>query len=752
MAYYGRSENEHVDLHLALLVEGVPVAFVERLIPGSPTAIGTRTQVPCVTRVEEGETSLDYVDRRETAATLDIEMLDTDADLFRTLFALGSRPVTWASATATASATTLTLATTTGLVAGQHIYVGDETIIVGTVASGTSLTGCTRGAFGSTASALSGSTSDGDSVYTTPPFWRGRRASLYAYAPDGAGLSVETLLGTYIIDESPIQSGDKNWSMRLAGIIQEYWERSIGVGLREQAAKSVVSISTSILVWVEDASAFRLGTSFPTFASIEATTPAGRDVFAIYEIVSVDTTVDFIGLALSPSFNTPHILTGVAFLDAKIRPIATFSASALLYLLLSREGQGATSYDRLPGRLPASTYDAGWRMGAAFTLSEVDTAAFEAIQLVNSLFVVDTEEKITDVLREWTLLTNTAIVSTVDGKIKPITLAAPRLINSVTIGADDVIPDGAISVTCDEANVYPFVTVRGGYDVRSREFTVEANLLSVELAKKYRRNTNRLEVELKSIGIDGGVPIGTDRPAWTNPVSMPVEELIVYVDSMMKGSTLGRRFLSLSLSHAHLGLRIGDVVTIGTDLPDAYTTLPDFRGSTIVGLSARVVARRPRYDQARVDVRLELIDRRLHVCPAAVITAVGTIGAGPTGGTVVTLSTAAPESFANPTDSFWVGSFVLIIDRSQGGGAGAPFLAYVATIVSSTQIELGAVPETIPDGWTIDANVDYLVLDPEQSAPGSGVSGFSLIEMAKLADDDGTAGTYSATDTRPRWR
>lgn len=739
--YYGRSVNEHVDLHLALIVEGIPYAFVERTIPGSPSAIGTRTQVVCITRVEEGEATLDYVDRRETAATLDIEMMDTHDGLFLSLFATASRAITWVTANATSSATSLSLDNTVAV--GSEIYVGAETITVGTVASSTSLTGCTRGAFGSTASELKGTSSDGDSVYATPPFWRGRRASLYAYAPDSAGLYTETLLGTYIVDEAPIQAGDKRWTMRLAGIVQEYWERSVGVGLREQAAKAVISVSTTILVWVEDATAFRLGTSFPAFVSIEATTPNGRDVFAIYEIASVDTSTNFIGLTLSPSYGTPHILTGVGTLDATIRPLATFSASALLYLLLSREGQGATSYDRLPGRLPANTYDAGWRMGAAFTSSEVDVAAFEAVPPVNGFFVVDEEARLTDVLREWTLLSNTAIVSTVDGKIKPITLAAPRLTNTVTIGADDVIPDGPVSVTCDESNVYPFVNVRGGYDVRSREFTVEANLLNVELAKKYQRNTNRLEVEIKSIGIDGGVPTGTDRPAWRNPVSMSVEELIVYVDSIMKGSTLGRRFLTLSLSHQHLGLRIGDVVTIGNDLPDAYTTLPDFRGGTITGLSARVVSRRPRYDQARVDVMLEFIDRRLHVCPAAVIAS--HVADSPSAGkTTLTLATTGPEvSGTSPASDFFNGCAVLVVDRSTPANT------------QSKQAPTATAPTTLvieSPSFTIQNNVDYVVLDPENSGNGTTASGYTLIEFAKLADSDGNAGSNADTDNEPRWR
>jgi hypothetical protein len=511
--------------------------------------------------------------------------------------------------------------------------------------------------------------------------------------------------------------------------------------LREQAAKSVVSISTSILVWVEDATAFRLGSSFPTYAAIDATSRrSGREVFAVYEVVSVDTTTNFIGLALSPSFGTPHILTGVGFLDATIRPVATFSGSALLYLLLSREGQGATSYDRLPGRLPASTYEGGWRMGAAFTTAEVDIAAFEAVPFVNSLFVVEREEKLTDVLREWTLLTNTAIVSTVDGKIKPITLAPPRIINTTTIGADDVIPDGPLTVTCDEANVYPLLTVRGGYDIRSGDFTVEAPLVNVDLAKKYQRNTNKLEVEIKSIGIDGGFPIGFDAPSWRNPVSMRVEDLIVYVDAVMKGSTLGRRFLSLSLSHEHLGLRIGDVVTLGTDLPDAYD-LPDFRGGSILGLSARVVARRPRYDQARVDVRLELLDRLLHVCPAATITAYD-------GLKTYTLSATAPEvSGASPANDFWIGAVVTFVDRSSLATTPATHATSITAIPSTTQITIDVNPS-----FTAELTVDYVVLNPEASSTGTSTSGYSLIELAKLADNDGNAGSNANTDNEPRWR
>ena len=55
-------------------------------------------------------------------------------------------------------------------------------------------------------------------------------------------------------------------------------------------------------------------------------------------------------------------------------------------------------------------------------------------------------------------------------------------------------------------------------------------------------------------------------------------------------------------------------------------------------------------------------------------------------------------------------------------------------------------------GFTIQNGVDYVVLNPEASANGTTTSGYALIEFAKLADDDGTAGSNANTDNEPRWR
>jgi hypothetical protein len=145
--------GEHANLALALRVEGIPVAFVERAIPAaSAPALSGYTQFVGVTRVEEGEAVLDIDERRETAATLQLDLLDDSARTLAALFAVNSRRYTWLKADAAAAATTLS--TTGGSAAdnGRTLYFDDETFILGTF-GGTNFTGCTRGAFGSTGAA-----------------------------------------------------------------------------------------------------------------------------------------------------------------------------------------------------------------------------------------------------------------------------------------------------------------------------------------------------------------------------------------------------------------------------------------------------------------------------------------------------------------------------------------------------------------------------------------------------------------------
>lgn len=745
MTYYGRSANEHVDLHLALRVEGIPYAFVTRTIPGSPSALSGYTQVVCMTGVTEGEAVLDLVERREMAATLDVDMLDTDADLFRTLFASAARPVTWIQTAFTSSDTDLEVQDAAAVSSGDVVYIGDETVVVGTVSGANDWLGCTRGAYGSTARALFGDTSTGDNAYTTPPHWRGRRARLYGYALDGAGTYTETLLGVYLVDESPRHTGGKAWALRLAGIVQEYWERVCGLGVEAVTITDVADFSTAgdwtIELAVTDDKKLRTSATIDTYALVNSDVGVG-----IHKIEAVDGTAGTVTLAYDPSFQTARGVR-VADFAGTVRQVAVVQlpgAAGILSVLLSDEGQALSGGDYLPGRPPSESADLGWRLGAAFASSEVDSTAFDAITAVPPMtMIIDGERKVTDILREWCFLTGTAVVTTVDGKIKPVPIGSVRGSSATAIGAADIVPEGPIEVIHDEGTVFPILKAQAGYSPITGEFHDEVNLIDADLAKRYRRAPQVFDIELRSIDVWEPPNSGPARPSsgWRHPTRQRASAIVTMLADLMRGAGGARRLVRLSLSHEHLSLRLGDVVVLGTDLPEAFDELPDMRGSTLRGATCRVVARRPRYDQARVDVQLEVMDRLLHVCPAAVISSVASA--------TLTLSTTTPEvpQSGFPANGFYIGAAVRVVDRSSLSGTPVVDSRTIANIPATNQVTLSSAPS-----FAVQSGVDYVVLDPENSADGTNGDGYQLIEFAKLADVDGTAGVNADTDNEPRWR
>ena len=731
--------DAHADLVLALRIEGVPVAFVERTVPAAvAAALSGYTQFVGITRVEEGEAALDMDERRELAATLEIDLLDDDAKTLSSLFAINKRRATWLTADATAAATSLTVYSTLGFSNGQTIYTDGETIKVGTV--GASFTGCTRGAFGSTARPLYGATTGyEDPVYTTPPSWRGRRAYLYGYTLDANGGGSEQLLGTWIVDEPPRHTGDLFWSLSLASCAQEFYERSIGVGL---SASNVTDRYTTVTVSgrtvyefpVDDATAFRLAAAWPSYVVARA-----GDEGAIFDLAGVDTINNRISIYPEPRFRSSF--TGWRFEEFirgvdSLKQVAMVGGipSSMLYLLQSKEGQA--SPDVLPGRLQTAT-DPGWRMGAGFASSEIDTTAWTDYPFTRPFnIVVDKEQKISAALREWCQLNGAATRITNDGKLSVFSLATPRVSSSTALGVHSVIPDSRIEVVADESAIYPIATAQCDYSPTNEEFRVELNLIDTATAKRYPRTQERQQLEFRSIGI---VEYQRRRPnSYRNPAALTVGEMQTIAADIQRGDNgLARRYVSMSLTMAHLGLRIGDVVTL-SGLPDAFSGLPDLRGGTLEGARARIVSRRPRYDAARVDVRLLVLDPLLVVSPAAVITSIV--------GTTLTLATTGPEvSGTSPGNDFFVGQAVRIYDIS-----GAVYHSTtVASLVSTTQITITAAP-----AFVIAGGVDYIVADPAATTiDGTTTSGYTQSEFAALAFLDGYVNTLStATNYEPRWR
>jgi hypothetical protein len=203
---------------------------------------------------------------------------------------------------------------------------------------------------------------------------------------------------------------------------------------------------------------------------------------------------------------------------------------------------------------------------------------------------------------------------------------------------------------------------------------------------------------------------------------------------------LARRLIRLSLTLRHLDLRIGDAVTL-TGMPEAFSTMPDMQGGTLEGARARVVARRPRYDDGRVDVQLVILDPLVVVCPACVIDSIA--------GTTLTLSTTDPASTSTPANDFIVGVGVRIFDRS----ANTSHTTSVSSIPATNQLVIGSAP-----GFTIENGVDYVVLSPYHGSTSTGAAsstGYTLSEMAiTVPNITGSlvAPASGVINNQPRWR
>jgi len=726
----------HKNLTLGLIVEGIPVAFMERVVSSSFSTVTGRTQIACITSLKQGDAVLDMDQRREVAATLDVELVDDNSLSIQSLFSVVKRRATWIKSATTAIGANLSVYNAASLSPGQVIYIGAETVTIGTVV-GTTLGTCVRGAFDSKASAITGDLTDGDSVYVSPPSWQGRRVFLYGYTPTS-----QQLLGVFVVDESPMHNGDRKWSLRLAGIAQEFFERPVGFGLQTTPAKwlssAIVSNRRVDAFECENKTAIRNAVAFPAYVALESN---GGSV-GIYEVESHDAITGTLKVYADTLFGSQRFSFRIV---TSARQIAFVSeeggATMLKYLMLSREGQGATVNDKLPGRLPSTTPDgrleSGWSIGAGIDVTDVDLSSFDQVVSPLSTLIVDKESKLSDYLREFCILANCAVVTTSDGVLRLINLSKSRT-SSTLIDGNSLLPDSRIVVMADEGTVYPYATIKLGYSPISGDYTAEMNLVDGIMAKRYPRMSNRLNLEFKSIGCLEARRIHADP--FEHPADMPIGLRLSNLTKLLRGAGGGNaiRRLSVDVSLSLLSVNLGDIVTLGTLIND-YAYLPDMRGGTLAGSNCRVVSRRPDYDAGRMTLGLQVLDKQLFVCPAAVI--------GSFVGTVLTLATTGPEvnGYASPGEYFSVGMSVRVFDIS-----GATYNVRTVTAVSATTVTIDSAT-----AFALQAGVDYIVAAPTStgSTPTAPVSTVNVIEMASLANDEGiVAGTAGVIDTEPRWR
>ena len=717
---------KHIDLILGLVVDGAPYVFVERPIPSTFAILTDRAQVVAVKTVKEGESRLDLEIRREVSATVDFDLIGNEDGSLDQILSVNRRRAAWITADAAVGATTLTLTSTAGMVAGDTIYVGAESVRVGVVASATSLTGCTRGYLGTTAVPLFGDASDGDPVYRYVPSWEGRRAWLYAWTVDqGVALS-QQILSTLIIDEPPRYQGAYAWSIRCAGVMQEYMERAVGVGLREAKVNGTATIAaSSITLPVDDATAFAVGT---TPAYVALSTGVAR------ELLSVDTIGQTITISrerFQQRFGVPSPIRAESVRQIGVASGA--SAYPLMWTLLSKYGTGV-GLDVFAGRAPANEFDFGWRLGAGLDAADVDTASFIARTTAPHTIIIDDEKPVGDLIQEWCTLSSSAVVVTSDGQLKAISISNPRSTTSVIIGKANLVPDSGIDVVANESVITPLTTVECDYSPLSQETRATVNLIDVDTLKRYPRSPRRREIALPSVGSKDAARLVRDD-AWAHPSETSTGDIQNIAYDIVGGEgPLARIEVSVTVTLDLLSLRLGDVTQIGSGLPDGFNA-PDMAGGTISGKYARVISRRPDYDRGVVGLTLQLLEPLVHVCPAAVIASA--VGA------VLTLLTTGPEvRTTSPGDDFGLGMSVRVYDVSAG-----LYERIAISNLTTTTITLASAPT-----FVIQAGIDYVAVDHSFSnAATSSVSGYTVAEMCPLTDETGVS--FGGISTfNPRWR
>lgn len=750
-------DDRNIRLKLAVRIEGAPFVFVEETITGATFGdpASTYTQLPVIDLdgVVEGETSIDLEKRAEKAATLDVTLIDDDTRTLRGLFAHNARRATTANGTYTTIDAFITVVSGASFASGGVFYVGSETVKIGTVA-GNNFTGCTRGAFGSTAIAFS----TGDSIYSTLPSWQGRRAYLFGYIANAAGVEEEFLLSTWLVDMSPEPTGDLEWRLRLSGVARDVYDRPLYVGIKTVKVASTVSTGTTGGVGTRTFStesngsfSLFLGTTIlPVYVimsgqSYDEKTSTYSDGAGIYRLYDVDTINDFFTVSALPEFGTPLVI-----LPETVRMLCALGGSTtslIPYLLMSNLGTGA-GFDQLPGHASSSFDETPWRLGAALTAAEVDTASFATVQPSPFFLTIEKEMTVEDLLSEYCLRTSTFTRFNRSGQLTILPMGV-RPTTTTTLTADMVDPETSPTIEHDEGSLTPLLTVKTTYNPLDGEFKAIFNFADADLLKRYPRNPRRREIELRMAAIDiASAPANNGRALTTfvNPVTVdPGEFADNIAREVQRGDGgVGRVFVNLAVTFAGLSIELGDAVVLPATLPNAFSGLPDFEGGTLAGRTFRVVGRRPEWSKGIVRLRLQLIDAALVVVPGAVIASVA--------GSVVTLATTGPEvSGASPELDFWVGAGVKIYDIS-GMAAGA---ATVRSYHGITAIQSSPPRLTLSGAFAfvVQNGVDYLVLDPYGSADGLSATGYSLIDMATMVGPSGEAASPAPpTPSKPRWR
>lgn len=748
-----RLAGDRKRLVLWFTIQGIEPVFMERSIPASTIlGGGARTELVNIVEgsLEVGQEEIDLdalchkggsfrvrIRQRSGATTLD--------DLFQTR----KRRRTSVTATMTKTDVSVTVGDSTWAASDTGlIYLGGETVYHSTRPTSTSFGGLTRAMYGSRAQLNRGSADfQGTAVYDVPPFWLGRRITLMASFLDDAGntnAAKTTTIGTYVINEDPTQVDVLTWELAAGPVSDEYAARKLYTGMVEATGASAITrvsdTSASLYVPVDNARTFLPSPSgFVTHALLwlenhgnvrcAMARVTARDVASTPNVVTV----------LPDDYFSPSSWNSIGarmFQAQKVRHIVFvrgLPASSLLPALCSVHGDGANgAYDLLPGEEKASFGVEGFQVGAGIDAADIDEASFLAISNGDWCYILDKPVTVGELLGEWAMFADAFWYVTAAGQLSAQVQGETTAQSVLTINAAVLAGDTPPTTKVEESSIYPVIEIETNYHPVSQDFRIKHVFEDGELMRRYTQRQDVRKIQAKGIAVDRRTGDGEHPQFFNNPATVSEEAVRAFGRSMQKAEGRGRLIVTCTTRLKGLRAALGDVVTIGFEGND-------YEGGTISGREARVIARRPRFQDGKVDFVLQVLEPLFLFAPSCVVTAVTTTNVA---NDTLTFSTTAPDvASTSPTSDLVAGQTVRLWDVS----AGTSQVGTILSIPNATQVVL-----TAGVTGTVETSVDWLTWNTlgTNTSAGDTANGHNEGDWAFHMDDD----AVPAAGNVRRWR
>lgn len=729
-------------------VQGIEPVFLERDIDASTILGATRTELVNIVEgsisVGQEEIDLDKLCHKGGSFSVKIrQRLGTTTldDLFQTR----KRRRTSITAAISKTDTSVSVGDSTWAAANTGlIYLGSETIYHSTRPTSTSFGGLTRGMFGSRAQLHKGSATDfqGTAVYDVPPFWLGRRITLKASFLDDNGntnAAKTTTIGTYVINEDPRQVDALTWELAAGPVSDEYAAKKLYTGLRDVNGAGeitrVSALSANLRLEVDEAGTFFPSPSgFVTHAMVYiGDTFYGTGRVIARDVVSVPNLVDI----LPDDYFSPSLWDdlgdGQWLPIQKARHIAFITGlpmSSLLPALCSVHGDAANgAYDLLPGVTAASYGLDSWYMGAGIDENDVDDAAFGAITNDRWCYVLDKTVSVGELLAEWALFAKAFWYVTAAGLLSAQLQSETTAQSVMTINAAMLVGDAPQTTVVEESSIYPVVELITNYDPAIQEYRLKHVFMDGEMMRRYSQRQDVRRVEAKGIAVDRHLPA---EQKFIHPATISEQDAKQLGRQWQKAEGRGRLIVTCTTRLKGLKAGLGDIVAIGFDGND-------YEGGSINGRDARVIARRPRFQEGKVDFVLQVLEPLFLFAPSGVVTAVSTTSIA---NDTVTLSTTAPDvASTSPTADFVAGQTARLWDVS----AGTSQVLTIASIPNATQLVF-----TSGVTGTVETGVDWLTWNTlgTNTSAGDTANGHNEADWAFEMDND----AVPAAGGVRRWR